>query len=70
MKDRKTSIWDFMCDHPFISMMIISSICETISTIIRPRRKSSFYFGPSDKETVIDAEDLKSCGSTEEEEKS
>ena len=73
MKDRKTNIWDFMCDHPFISMMIISSICETVTAIIRPRKKVSYIFQPTDCKCDTCEEDpgeCKSCGSTEEEEKS
>lgn len=72
MKDRKTNIWDFMCDHPFISMMIISSICETVSAIIRPRKKVSYIFQPTDCQcdTCEDPGECKECGSTEEEGKS
>ena len=69
MKDRKTNVWDFMCDHPFISMMIISSICETVGYIIRPRRKESVRYIFSNEGNNEEAtENMKECGSTEQEE--
>ena len=65
--ERKTNLFDFMCDHPIISMMMVTSICETLMIIFKPRPKKKrsgvhFYTTPN-------YEDMKSCGSTEEEPK-
>lgn len=63
--ERKTNLFDFMCDHPIISMMMVTSICETLMFIFKPRsKKKGFEFI-----TVPNKEDMKSCGSTEEEHK-
>lgn len=65
--ERKTNLFDFMCDHPIISMMMVTSICETLMIIFKPRSKKKvpgFEFN-----TVPNKEDMKSCGSTEEEPK-
>lgn len=58
--DKKRNLWDFMCEHPFISMMIVSSICETAVSLIRPRKANITISKP-------DFTNLKDCGSTEEE---
>lgn len=58
--ERKRNLWDFMCEHPFISMMIVSSICETAVSLIRPRKANITISKP-------DLDNMKDCGSTEEE---
>lgn len=64
MEKRNRNIFDFMCEHPFITMMMFSSVCEAIAAIAKPRKvepdHGRYAWGES--------EDMKSCGSTEEEE--
>lgn len=65
--ERKTNLIDFMCDHPIISMMMVTSICETLILLFKPnaRKKGwSFEFGPAPKK-----DDMKQCGCTEDEPK-
>lgn len=64
MENRKRTLIDFMMAHPFIFMVIITSICESISSVVhsiinKNSTKDSYIFEP---------ENCKSCGSTEEEE--
>ena len=60
MDNKKRNLWDFMCEHPFISTIIISSICETVVALVRPRKANITISKP-------DLDNMKDCGSTEEE---
>lgn len=57
----KRNLFDFMCDHPFITMMIATSICEMLTAIFRPKKQERVVI-PHEE-----VENMKSAGSTEEE---
>ena len=59
--ERKKNGWDFVCEHPIITAIIIGTLADTISNIFGKTRKYELNLGKPD------AESMKSCGSTEEE---
>ena len=69
--ERRKTIWDFMCEHPFITAIMFSSLCETIRWMRKP---PGLYIhkedSHEDEPEVISSEeapdDLKDAGNTEE----